>query len=92
LHDELQILVEGGLSPLEALQTSVVNGPEFFGLSDRYGAIEVGKKADLLLLNANPLQDIGATRAIYALVRMGKVYPRADLDDMLLELAQRNAE
>lgn len=92
LHEELQILVDGGLSPLEALQTSVVNGPEFFGLSDRYGSVEVGKKADLLILNTNPLQDIGATRDIFGLVRMGKVYPRADLDDMLSELAQRNTE
>lgn len=92
LHEELQILVDGGLSPLEALQTSVVNGPEFFGLSDRYGSVEVGKKADLLILNANPLQNIAATRNIFGLVRMGKAYPRAELDTMLSELAQRNAE
>lgn len=90
LHKELQIFVEGGLTPLEALQTSVINGPKYFGLLDKYGSVAVGKKADLLLLNANPAQNIKATEDRFALVRAGKVYTRKALDEMLVKLAEIN--
>lgn len=92
LHQELQIFVEGGLTPLEALQTSVINGPKYFGLLDHYGSVEVGKKADLLLLNANPAANIKATEDRFALIRQGKVYTRKDLDSMLKKLAEINAK
>jgi imidazolonepropionase-like amidohydrolase len=90
LHEELQIYVEGGLTPLQALQTSVINGPKFFGLLEHYGSVEVGKKADLLLLNSNPLIHIQATRDIYALVRQGKVFTEQDLKNLLSSLEKRN--
>lgn len=90
LHKELQIFVEGGLTPLEALQTSIINGPKYFGLLNDYGSVEVGKKADLLLLNANPAADIEATEDRFALIRQGKVYTRKDLDSLLEKLAQIN--
>jgi len=83
LHDELEIFVEGGLTPLEALRTSVVNGPKYFGLSDKYGSVSEGKVADLLILNRNPLEDISATDDIDRLVKKTKVYDRAQLDKML---------
>ncbi len=72
LHKELQELVEAGLSPLEALQTSVINGPEFFGISENYGKVQQGYAADLLLLNSNPLEDIQNTRDIHSVIRQGK--------------------
>ncbi len=50
LHKELESLVAIGLSPLEALKTSVINGPKWFGFEENYGAIAKGKKADILLL------------------------------------------
>lgn len=72
LHKELQELVAAGLSPLEALQTSVINGPEFFGVSENYGKVKQGYAADLLLLNSNPLEDIQNTRDIYSVIVKGQ--------------------
>lgn len=91
LHQELKLFVEGGLTPLEALQSSVVNGPKFFGLLDSYGSVEVGKKADLLLLNSNPLISIAATEDIFALIRNGSYLEREKLDLLLSGLAKKYA-
>ncbi|KAB7528163.1 amidohydrolase family protein [Flagellimonas olearia] len=88
LHDELQIFVDGGLTPLQALQSSVINGPKYFGLLDAYGSVDVGKVADLLILNNNPVEDIGATKDIHTLIKKTKVYSKAQLDQLLEELAQ----
>ncbi|MCM4152823.1 amidohydrolase [Arenibacter sp. N53] len=90
LHEELKIYVDGGLSPLEALQTSVINGPKFFGILDRYGSIAPGKQADLLLLNSNPIMNIEATSDIFMLVRQGNLFSRQELDDLLIDL-KKNA-
>ncbi|HEX6982987.1 MAG TPA: amidohydrolase family protein [Balneolaceae bacterium] len=73
LHKELQELVAAGLSPLEALQTSVINGPAFFGVSNSYGKVQQGFVADLVLLNSNPLEDIENTEDIYAVILQGNV-------------------
>lgn len=89
LHQELQIFVEGGLTPLEALQTSVINGPKYFGLLDDYGSVAEGKVADLLLLNSNPVENIKATRDINALIKKNKVYSRDRLDLLLKKTAQK---
>lgn len=83
LHDELQIFVDGGLTPLQALQASVINGPRFLGKSERYGAVAPGKAADLLILDRNPLTDISATRQIGGIVLKGQYFDRAALDEML---------
>ncbi len=63
LHEELRLLVEAGLTPVEALRSATVVPAEYFGLTDR-GVIEAGRRADLLLINGDPTQDIAATRAI----------------------------
>ena len=83
IHDELALLVDAGLSPLAALQAATRNAAEFMGQLDRRGTIEVGKTADLVLLNKNPLADIHHTRSIQAVVLGGKLYPRPALDAML---------
>ena len=83
IHDELALLVDAGLSPLSALQAATRNAAEFMGQLDRRGTVEVGKTADLVLLDKNPLADIHNTRSIQAVVLGGKLYPRAALDAML---------
>jgi imidazolonepropionase-like amidohydrolase len=83
IHDELALLVDAGLSSLAALQAATRNAAEFMGQLDRRGTIEVGKTADLLLLDKDPLVDIHNTRLIQAVVLRGKLYPRVALDAML---------
>ncbi|MGQ0383443.1 MAG: amidohydrolase family protein [Gammaproteobacteria bacterium] len=91
LHDELALLVASGLTPAQALQASVVNGPRFLKAADSYGAVAAGKVADLLILDRNPLDDITATRAIRAVVVKGRMFDRAALDAMLAEVEARAA-
>jgi len=83
IHDELALLVDAGLSPLAALQAATRNAADFMGQLDRRGTIEVGKIADFVLLDKDPLADIHNTRSIQAVVLSGKLYPRAALDAML---------
>jgi hypothetical protein len=82
-HDELGELVKAGLSPGEALAAGTVRAAEFLRLEADYGTVEVGKVADLLLLTANPLEDIARTRGIEAVILNGEVRTRADLDELL---------
>lgn len=83
LHEELELFVEHGLTPLQALKSSILAGPKFLGRADRYGAVEAGKAADLVLLDADPLKDIKAARAIDGVVLHGQWFDRAALDGML---------
>ena len=92
LHDEIGLYVRYGLTPQQALQSAVVNGPRFLGKLDRYGSIDSGKAADLLALDADPLADIGATRRIHMVVSRGQPYDRARLDRMLDETRRKVAE
>jgi hypothetical protein len=73
LHTELELLVEAGLSPIEALYSATIRPTEFFSLEDTMGTIEVGKVADLVLLEANPLVDISNTRRINSVISKGVV-------------------
>jgi imidazolonepropionase-like amidohydrolase len=90
LHEELVRLVEAGLTPLQALQAATRNPARVLGLADSLGRIEPGQLADLVLLDANPLESIGNTRRIYAVVADGRVYRRGDLDRLLAEVAALN--
>lgn len=83
LHDELGLLVNAGFTPREALETATANPARCLGLSGSCGAIEKGKTADLVLLDADPLVDIANTRKIAAVVVGGKVFARPALDEML---------
>jgi len=85
LHDELELLVQAGLSPLEALRTATLNPAIFLGRTKELGAVETGKLADLVLLDANPLVDIGNTRKISGVVSNGHYFSRAELDKLLIE-------
>ena len=83
LHDELGLLVEAGLTPMEALQAATRNPAEYLGLSDSLGTVEKGKIADLVLLDANPLEEIGNTRKISAVVSQGRFISQSSLQEML---------
>jgi imidazolonepropionase-like amidohydrolase len=76
LHDEIELLHRAGLSRLEALQTATRNPAELLGQSQDVGTVEKGKIADLVLLDANPLDDIGNTRKIAAVIFDGKLIDR----------------
>jgi imidazolonepropionase-like amidohydrolase len=85
LHDELELLVEAGLTPLEALQCATRNPAEYLGEPDR-GVIAAGAAADLVLLDADPLEEIGNVRRIDSVVTGGIHIPRGGLDAMLREV------
>jgi imidazolonepropionase-like amidohydrolase len=83
LHDELALFVKAGFTPMEALQTATLNPAKFLGRVADQGTLEKGKVADLVLLDANPLEDIGNTRKIRSIVLAGRFLSRQQLDDLL---------
>jgi len=86
MHDELALLVEAGLSPMEALQTATRNPAQFFGREKDFGTVEKGKFADLVLLDADPLKDIKHTQKIASVIVGGKLLTRETLDKMLADV------
>lgn len=82
LSEELSLLVEAGLTPMEALQSATRNPAEFLGRLSSLGTIERDKIADLVLLDANPLEDIGNVQKINAIVFGGKLIPKSSLETM----------
>ncbi|HEX6973653.1 MAG TPA: amidohydrolase family protein [Vicinamibacterales bacterium] len=88
LHRELALLVAAGLTPLEALQAATRDAAAFRGTSDREGTIAIGKRADLVLLDADPLRDIANVARVSAVLRGGRVFARADLDALLARARQ----
>ena len=83
LHEELQRFVAAGFTPLEALQTATLNPAHFFQMEDQFGAIEKGKIADLVFLDANPLEDIRNTEKVSGVILNGKFLSKADLQKVL---------
>jgi imidazolonepropionase-like amidohydrolase len=86
IHLELRKMVEYGLTPREALIASVINGPGYFGLEKKFGAVKGGKSANLLLLNSNPLESIESTLDIEGVIKDGVFYSRSTLDQMLANI------
>ena len=83
LHTELQLLVEAGFTPMEAIQAATIRAAEYLGKTDQLGSIAPGKFADLVLLAADPLADIANTRRIEAVILNGKFLDRRALDALL---------
>jgi imidazolonepropionase-like amidohydrolase len=83
LHDELAWMTKAGLSPLQALQTATLNPARFLGRESTQGTIAVGKRADLVLLEADPLADIANSRKIVAVVLRGRLLARPDLERII---------
>lgn len=76
VHDELEHLVEAGLTPAEALEAATRRAAAMLDADDEFGTIEPGKRADLLILGANPLDDIRNTRSLETVMAEGLVVDR----------------
>ena len=76
IHHELELLVDAGLTPLEAIQAATRNPARVLGKLDQFGTIEAGKRADLILVNEDPLQDIRNLKKIHRVIQNGKLIDR----------------
>jgi Amidohydrolase family len=88
LHESLADLVRAGLTPMQAIQAATLRPAEFLGRETLQGTITVGKRADLVLLDENPLDDIHNTEKTNALILNGRLLNRADLDALLKKAEQ----
>ncbi|WP_414828438.1 amidohydrolase family protein [Alteromonas sp. H39] len=89
LHQELMLLNEAGLSPLDSLRAATLNPASVFGFEDSLGQVKTGFIADLVLLDSNPIVDMSAVSDISAVVRGGKLYNRNTLNQILSDLQKR---
>lgn len=92
LHREIKSLAEAGLSPYAALEAATRNPAEFLNALDNIGTVEKGKRADLILLDANPLEDVTNTEKISGVVVKGRWLPKSELEKMLDQIAIRFQE
>jgi len=83
VHDEMELFVQAGLSSLAALQTATLNPARYLGRTDSMGSVAVGMTADLVLLDANPLEDIRNTKRIWSVVLDGKVLNKDAITSIL---------
>ena len=87
LHEELELMVKAGLTPAEALRTATVSAAQYLDAEDSLGRIEPGYVADLVLLDANPLEDIANARRIAAVFAAGHYLPKTKLTAMAAAMA-----
>ena len=85
VHDELALMVSGGMTPLAALQAATVNPARSLAREMTLGSVAAGRSADLVLLDANPLEDIANVRRIRAVVAAGRFLDRSALDQLLTQ-------
>lgn len=83
LHKELQLMVDAGLTPAQALRTATINPAKYMNRFEELGSVSIGKQADLVLLDANPLEDISHTKKIAAVLLRGKLLNRNALKQRL---------
>jgi hypothetical protein len=86
LHDELELLVQSGFTPMEAIQAATINPAKFLGLENSLGTVEKEKLADLVLLEANPLENIANTKKIFAVIINGRHLSNEMLQRMLTDV------
>ncbi|MCC5822804.1 MAG: amidohydrolase family protein [Phycisphaerales bacterium] len=88
VHEEMRRFRDAGVPDAEVLRMATIVPARFCGVHDRLGTVEEGKQASLVLLNANPLEDIGAVSEIEAVFLRGRLFDRADLDALLAQAAE----
>lgn len=91
LHDELSLMVKGGMPALDALRTATINAADFMNKKADFGSVEAGKLASLVLLNKNPLENIENTKSIETVIVQGRVIDRKALD-LMLEQSKSNVK
>jgi len=91
LHDELVLLVKAGFTPADALRAATSDSAEFLGLQNSLGTVATGKLADLVLLDANPLEDIRNTQKISGVFLRGRYFNRQTLDGLLKTMKNQGA-
>ncbi|MES2875280.1 MAG: amidohydrolase family protein [Bacteroidota bacterium] len=82
-HWELWMLAQGGMSPLQAIRSATINGAEHLGMGKEIGSLETGKLADLIILDANPLEDIRNTEKIKYVIINGRVYDAETMNETI---------
>ncbi len=90
LHEELVLLVRSGLNPMQAIESATLKPAQFLGIDNQQGSISEGMLADVVLLDANPLDDIRNTQRINAVMRNGFLHTREKLDRILSDLENQN--
>lgn len=83
LHDEMALYVEFGMTPVEALRSATITPVKFLKMTDSLGTIKTGKLADLVLLEANPLENINNTTKIHTVIANGKLYGKKYIDSVI---------
>ena len=91
IHPEMELMAQAGLSPFEVLRTGTVNPAIFFEEEDSSGKVAEGMRADLILLDANPLDDLAHVREVAGVVHNGNWLPRDEIDRRLEAIAERHA-
>jgi imidazolonepropionase-like amidohydrolase len=90
-HRELKSIVGAGFSPFQALESGTINAARYFGTASSTGSVANGMRAELILLDANPLENIDNTTKIAGVMLNGRWMSRSDLDKRLDELAKETA-
>ena len=86
LHEELSLLVQCGLTTMQALESATLKPAQYYGVENQQGSIAAGMKADMVILDANPLDNISNTLQINAVMRNGFLHTKADLDNIFKHL------
>jgi imidazolonepropionase-like amidohydrolase len=82
MHWEMLSMAQGGMSPYRILRTATVNGAKTLGLEDQIGSLEAGKLADIIVLDKNPLEDIGNTNTVRYTLINGRLYDSVSMNEI----------